>query len=598
MCGIAGILTTQPGSADLERVLLQTQKELRHRGPDDAGLWIQPASIAAFSHNRLSILDLSSAGHQPMSTPDGALTITFNGEIFNFLELRASLERDGIQFQSHSDTEVILRLYEKHGRDCVKQLRGMYAFAIWDERDRSCFIARDPFGIKPLYFAQSAGTFIFASELRPLLSSGLVPRHIDSAALARYFLTGSMPEPHTAVDAIKLLEAGTTLIWKDGQVQQHRWWNFHFASGESSITREEAIRTTRAALVDSVEHHFVSDVPVGVFLSGGIDSTALLALAHASGRRNIQTFSIGVDDSSRDESRMARRTAEHFGTRHTEMRLDADKARELFREFLNAVDQPTIDGFNTFTVSALAREQGIKVVLSGLGGDEMFAGYPSFNKLPSLDRVSKALGPFKGIAGQALQMLSGHPPLVRLGSALCDGGTLPQLYDAFRGIFSSRHARVLARHLTGEEPPRVPDSSRDETPATPSPRDAVSVLEMSRYMRNQLLRDSDVMSMAHGLELRVPLLDVSLFHAVSSIPAQYRLEQGKQLLLAAVPEIPDWIRNRPKGGFLFPYEQWLASPDWRALFEKELGDIPVPLTNWYQRWSIFVFKRWRAAVGL
>lgn len=554
--------------------------------------------MAAFSHNRLSILDLSSAGHQPMSTPDRALTITFNGEIFNFLELRSALEHDGVIFQSRTDTEVILRLYEKHGEECVKHLRGMYAFAIWDEPNRSCFIARDPFGIKPLYYAQTAGTFVFASELRSLLSSGLVPKRIDSTALSHYFLSGSVPEPCTAIEAVRMLEAGTSLMWKGGRATQHRWWTLRFASEGSGITREEAIRVTRAALVDSVEHHFISDVPVGLFLSGGIDSTALLALAHASGRRNIQTFSIGVDDPSRDESRPARLTAEHFGTRHTELRLDADRARELFREFLHAVDQPTIDGFNTFTVSSLAREQGIKVVLSGLGGDEMFAGYPSFDKLPTLQRISRALGPLKGIAGWPLERLSGHPPFARLGSALRDGGTLPQLYDAFRGIFPSRHARALARHLTGEAPSRKVERSGNEWSAAPSPRDAICILEMSRYMRNQLLRDSDVMSMAHGLELRVPLLDVPLFDAISCIPAQYRLEQGKKLLLSAVPEIPDWIRNRPKGGFLFPYEQWLASPEWRTLFEKELSDIPVPLTNWYQRWSIFVFKRWRAAAGL
>jgi asparagine synthase (glutamine-hydrolysing) len=598
MCGIAGILTTQPASADLEQALLLMQKGLRHRGPDDSGIWTQREAIAAFSHNRLSILDLSSAGHQPMSTPDRSLTITFNGEIFNFLELRATLERDGVIFQSRTDTEVILRLYERHGRDCVSHLRGMYAFAIWDEREQCCFIARDPFGIKPLYFTQHAGTFLFASELRALLGSGLVPKRIDSTALMRYFQTGSMPEPHTAVEAIKMLEAGTTLTWKDGQMQQHRWWNFHFAADGSGITREEAIRTTRAALADSIEHHFVSDVPVGVFLSGGIDSTALLALAHASGRRNIETFSIGVDEPGRDESHPARLTAEHFGTRHTELRLDAQRARELFHEFLHGVDQPTIDGFNTFTVASLAREKGIKVVLSGLGGDEMFAGYPSFDKLPSLNRISKSLGPFRGIAGWALEKLTGHPPFVRLGAALRDGGTLPQLYDAFRGIFPSNHARILAQHLTGEELPRAIGPANGDVPMTPSPRDAVSIMEMSRYMRNQLLRDSDVMSMAHGLELRVPLLDVPLFHAVSSIPAEHRLQQGKRLLLDAVPEIPEWIRNRPKGGFLFPYEKWLASPDWLSLFEQELSDIPVPLTNWYQRWSIFVFKRWRAATGL
>ena len=617
MCGIAGILSTEVG-ADLQSPLLTMQRALRHRGPDDAGLWQAASGMAGFAHTRLSILDLSAAGHQPMSSADGRFTITFNGEIYNFLELRASLERDGITFHTRTDTEVILRLYEKHGSGCVTHLRGMFAFAIWDEVEGSCFLARDRFGIKPLYVAEAEGRLVFASELQALLQSGMVERQTDSAALVRYFTTGSVPEPLTLVQGARMLEAGTSLVWKDGSSRQERWWRVTFP-GPRPMSRAKAAAITRAALLDSVEHHFVSDVPVGLFLSGGIDSTALLALAHATGRRNLRTFSIGLEDPAHDESRLARRTAEHFGTEHTELKLTADKAREIFARFLDVVDQPTIDGFNTYTVAGLARDHGMKVVLSGLGGDELFGGYKSFQQVPRLVRLARCLGGLRGITARILERVTTAPRFRRLSGALREGGRLEQVYEAFRGIFSTEEAVTLARHFLeaeggerraeGNAGCRMQNGGSGTLSSTSAASqhlngstfsdglglsDAISALELTLYMRNQLLRDSDVMSMAHGLELRVPLVDSALFDAVSLIPASIRLHRDKLLLLDAVPEIPAWIRDSPKRGFLFPYEQWLATPEWQALFAARLRDLPVPATNWYQRWAVFVFKQWTA----
>ena len=591
MCGIAGILSQSSLSADNDEALHLMQQALRHRGPDDQGIWRSPSGKTAFVHTRLSILDLSAAGHQPMSTTDGRLTLTFNGEIYNFLELRTTLEQEGVTFGTRTDTEVILQLYEKYGEDCLLHLRGMFAFALWDEQEQSCFLARDRFGIKPLYYAQANGRLTFASEARALAAGGLPNRETDPAALALYFQTGSVPEPLAMNRVVRMLEAGHSLRWKNGAVQHRRWWQIAFPAGEE-MTVARAAAVTRKALLDTVDHHFISDVPVGIFLSGGVDSTALLALAHATGRRNIQTFSIGVDDPGRDESSLAQRTAKHFGTCHHELKLSADKARELFTRFLDVVDQPTIDGFNTFTVAGLARDNGMKVVLSGLGGDELFAGYPSFEKIPLLHQFSKMLGPFRGLAGIGLAKLRNKPQMVRLGSALADGGSLEQLYDAFRGVFSSADARRLSQHFTGELPKFA--MSGQERIEIQSVANKISALELRRYMLNQLLRDSDVMSMAHGLELRVPLVDSALFDAIATIPAALRLRQGKQLLLDAVPEIPDWIRQRPKSGFLFPYEKWLATPEWQGLFADALKNLPVSLTSWYQRWAVFVFSRWLA----
>lgn len=588
----------QPGSVDLDSSLQRMREGLCHRGPDDSGQWRQAGGLASFAHTRLSVIDVSNAGHQPMHTPDKGCTIVFNGEIYNYRQLRNSLEADGTSFSSNSDTEVILQLYLRHGEECLDLLRGMFAFAIWDERKQSCFLARDRFGIKPLYLMTFNGGVAFASELRTLLRSRLAPHELDPRALSRFFETGTVPEPLTLVKNIQMLQAGTCAQWSGGSLHQRRWWNISFPEPDDAMSVTEATALTRAALEDSIQHHFVADVPVGLFLSAGLDSTALLALAKAAGHEKIQTFTIGIDDTATDESAMARRTAEHFRSTHAELRLDAQTGREMFRDFLGSVDQPTIDGFNTYSVSKLARQHGIKVALSGLGGDELFAGYPSFTRLPQLTRAAQTLGPLKGLAGKALECAANKPPAMRLGSALRDGGSLNQLYDAFRGVYSSRQACHLAEHYTGQKIlkyDRVPDGA---SAAFPTLHDEISFHELSRYMRNQLLRDSDIMSMAHGFELRVPLVDSGLFSAVSVIPASIRLRRGKCLLLDAVPEIPEWIRNRPKGGFLFPYEKWLATPDWRSLFEEELKDLPVPPKSWYQRWSVFVFKRWRATVGL
>ncbi|MFZ4763681.1 MAG: asparagine synthase (glutamine-hydrolyzing) [Roseimicrobium sp.] len=596
MCGIAGILNTRGEALALSDAVRRMQTAMRHRGPDDQGLWTSASVQASFAHTRLSIIDLSAAGHQPMTTPDGRYTITFNGEIYNYRALRESLQREGVAFATQTDTEVILRLFEKQGEACVEHLRGMFAFAIWDEWERSCFLARDRFGIKPLYVAEQGDRLIFASELRAVLASALVPPKTDAQALARYLQTGSVPEPQTLIEGVRMLEAGCAIHWQDGNTRQHRWWRIAFPKSET-VSREEASTRTRAALLDSVEHHFVSDVPVGIFLSGGLDSTALLALAHATGRRNIQTFSIGVDDATRDESSLARRTAEHFGTQHTELRLTAEKARVLFTQFLEAIDQPTIDGFNTFTVAGLAREHGMKVVLSGLGGDELFAGYPSFAKLPQLARMARLLGPLRGLAGAALGLARVNPQLVRLSSALRNGGDFEQLYDAFRGIYSMADAGTLTQHFLGKPVPPPPPPERENLEHGMGIADTISSLELRRYMRNQLLRDSDVMSMVHGLELRVPLVDSTLFDAIAPLPPAWRLRQGKQLLLDAVPEIPDWIRHRPKSGFLFPYEQWLSTPDWQALFADSLRGLPVEPSSWYQRWAVFVFSQWSAKMS-
>jgi asparagine synthase (glutamine-hydrolysing) len=591
MCGIAGLLNRDPSVARRsEEKLRLLQHSLQHRGPDDEGLWLAPCGRAGLAHTRLAILDLSPAGHQPMLSADGQSAIVFNGEIYNFLELRAELEGGGVVFHTRSDTEVLLHLYERDGRAMVDRLRGMFAFAIWDGREGRAFLARDPLGIKPLYYTQREGLLAFASELGALQKAGLAGRELDAGALRRYFESGSVAEPHTLLKDVRCLSAGHTLTWYDGKTDLHRFWSLRF--GGTDIKADAAVRLTRDALLDSVRHHFISDVPVGVFLSGGIDSTAVLALSIAAGQRDLETYSIGVDDPGLDESSAAARTAAHFGTRHHELRLDAAVMSASFPKFLARMDQPSIDGFNTFTVAGFARAQGMKVVLSGLGGDELFGGYPSFQQVPRLARLTRLLHQVPGMpfCGGLMELHLPRPPWRRAAGLLRRKPSMTQAWRAFRGVFTSHEARTLAsRYAEGmfddeAEPDDMELSAADE-------RDQVSALELNLYMRNQLLKDSDVMSMAHGLELRVPMVDRVLFETVARIPANLRLQPGKRLLVDAVPEIPSWIAQAPKRGFLFPYQKWLSS-EWGDAFQEVAARLPVSKPSWYQLWSVFMLERW------
>ncbi len=580
-----------------EAALASMLSAMRHRGPDDQGLWQSPGGDARFAHARLSILDLSAAGHQPMSIANGRYTITFNGEIYNFHALRASLEADGVQFHTRTDTEVILHLYAREGPACVQKLRGMFAFAIWDELEHSCFFARDPFGIKPIYLATKTDGIIFASELRTMLASGFLSKTLDPSATTAYFKTGSVPEPLTLVKGVRRLEAGHTLTWKAGKISTGPFWNVEFPDYLPAV--KDPVAHARSALLDSVNHHFVSDVPVGIFLSGGMDSTALLALARVAGINQIQTYCIGVEDATLDESSLAKKTAEHFGASHHEMRIDATVGRAKFDQFISSLDSPTIDGFNTYVVSSFARELGTKVVLSGLGGDELFGGYSSFWKVPKLLKVCRAIQalPFAAKITSAVMQSSIQSPRVRrFGSMLDKKIGIAEVYQSYRGIYLLDEAEKLSMHLTGASQKEVKYSLKPVH--TADPLDAISELELTRYMRNQLLRDSDVMSMAHGLELRVPLVDSALFSAIAQLPASTRIRPGKQLLADAVPEIPRWVREQPKRGFSFPFDSWLNSPDWKPLFNEALKDLPVPATAWYQRWSIFVLKHWCQEMGI
>lgn len=643
MCGIGGIVGAHSGRADLENRLLAMQHALRHRGPDDQGLFLSTHAVAGLVSTRLAILDLSPAGHQPMQSADGRYTIVFNGEIYNFRTLRAELLVDGYLFESNSDTEVVLQSYQREEAKCLERLEGMFGFAVWDEQERTLFLARDPLGIKPLYYCVDNGSLCFASEIRTLLRSGLISGGISAEGVRGYLMSGSVPEPATLVEGVRMLPAGQYLTWRDGKTETTKYWEVGFGKTEGGRQKAETLRSSapalslpssadcsvrcpqrgqeespleradattakqttgggkmsygdatrlvREALEESIARHLVSDVPVGVFLSGGIDSTTLVALASQKVREPLRTFTISFDDSTYDEGSVAAKTAAHFRTKHTDWRLDSANAKKLLEEFLERSDQPSIDGFNTFCVSKMAHDHGLKVVLSGLGGDEVFGGYQSFRKIPQMLAGSKRLGllgPLRGAAGWLLQ-ISRAPRTRRVGSFLSNAPDIEAAYACMRGVFTAREAGQLLPlfGINGED---LAAANMQPIPAQPTLEDEVSYLELTRYMRNQLLRDSDVMSMAWSLELRVPLVDRKLIDAVSQIPAQWRLARGKQMLLDAVPEIPEWVRRRPKQGFTFPFQDWVTT-EWRDVFERIEKNSPVPLGNWYRTWCLFALEK-------
>lgn len=590
MCGIAGIIQDRH-THDLSKLSDRLQAALQHRGPDDQGTYLCPSGQAALIHTRLAILDLSPAGHQPMATADQRYWISFNGEIYNFRHLRDQLAAQGETFYSQTDTEVILKLYQRQGPACLQQLRGMFAFAIWDTQAKTCFIARDPLGIKPLYYWHSGHTLVFASEIRTLLASGLPDRQLNPTGLYGYLTQGFISEPDTLLQDIHCLPAGHWLRWQAGEHQITPYWQLQFGSEPMALA--DATARLRNALVDSIRHHLVSDVPVGIFLSGGIDSTAVTALARQVQGNTLKTYSIAFAEDQWNEAPLARRVAQTFATDHSELLLTPQVGESLLGKFLQSVDQPSVDGFNTFCVAQLAHTQGAKVVLSGLGGDELFGGYPFFRSLPRLLQAGQwlqRLQPLGQILGTGLETYGRSPKQRRIGSWLRQPTSVSNIYQNLRSIFSAAEAHTILQHYCPGH--RIDGGlSGAEPPPQPSPADTLSWLEINRYMRNQLLRDSDVMSMTWGLELRVPLVDRALLETISAIPADLRLAPGKYLLTQAVPEVPDWIINRPKQGFAIPFQLWMET-DWQHLFD-DLPSLPgVSLQSWYRRWSLAVLQRW------
>ena len=635
MCGIVGIIARNSHvSPDL---LQRATSSLAHRGPDDSGTVILRESVVGpleigLGNTRLAILDLSSLGHQPMQDRETGNWIVYNGEIYNFRQVRQMLEREGTQFASHSDTEVLLKAYACWGEACLQRLRGMFGFAIWDARQRRLFIARDPMGIKPLYYSEADPYFLFASEVRTILGTGLVARQLDQSGLMNYLDFGSVYDPNTLIEGVKSLRPGHYLVWEKGQTREVMYWDL--AASEQGATATRSARSIfgeqakkkindelRGTLEESVRLQLVSDVPVGVFLSGGIDSSSLVALLSQNGVR-LNTFSLVFREADFSEAHYSRAIAKRFGTEHQEILVSQRDALDVLPGAIAAMDQPTIDGVNTYFVSREARAKGVKVALSGLGGDEMFAGYSSFRTVPHMEKfvrwwryVPEALR--LQVAATFARSADKTDRNRKLVALALSNGRLIHPYFLSRMLFTPYQRDGLLKRSDERDVDRANQPLRESLSRARllDSVNRVSYLESRCYMLNTLLRDADFMSMAHGLEIRVPLIDHRFAELVFSVPGSWKLDANdpKHLLVTALQgALPTGIVRRKKRGFTLPFEHWLRDElhsgvetviqrakdgplasvlDGSAAY-RVWTDFLQGRTSWTRPWGIYVLQRW------
>ncbi|MBL6946563.1 MAG: asparagine synthase (glutamine-hydrolyzing) [Rhodospirillales bacterium] len=567
MCGIAGIFSFQADAPPIDAgELVVIRDHMAPRGPDGAGSWISDDGRIGLAHRRLAIIDLSDDAAQPMEIEGGRYRITFNGEIYNYRALREELTAQGVRFKTQSDTEVVLQLYARHGPDVVSKLRGMFSFAIWDETKRGLFAARDPLGIKPLYYSDNGGTFRIASQVKALIAGGKAGKAPDPAGHVGFFLFGHVPEPHTLYRDIRALAAGHTLWVDAGGIADAKPY-FDVPTVLAGTDGGAQDFSLRDALLDSVRHHLVADVPVGVFLSSGIDSTAICGLAAETHGAGLNTITLAFEEfagTEMDEAPLAEEVARTYSTSHQTRTVAGGDFRAARAHILAAMDQPSIDGVNTYFVAKAAADAGLKVALSGLGGDELFGGYDTFRQVP---RLVGALGGIPGIAtlGKAFRIISA-PLARRLTSpkfaGLLEYGT--RYGDAYllrRGLFapwelpSVLDPDFAALGWQALEARLRLDAAQD---AIHDARRKIAALEMCFYMRNQLLRDADWAGMAHSLEIRVPLVDAALLRAVAPEMAKDGAPTKADLAKTPATPLPRAVLDKPKTGFFIPVQDWLT----------------------------------------
>lgn len=621
MCGINGIYGLKEENGAKQKVVAMNNC-MRHRGPDDEGVFTE--EDIALGHRRLSIIDLSAAGHQPMSSSDGRYHIIYNGELYNFKELKFELQRivsgsgqGAFPFKTNTDTEVIIAAYARWGADCLKYFNGMFAFAIWDSTNKELFVARDRLGIKPLYYLFTDGVFAFSSELRSLLSARLIPGQINEAALSDYLRYQTVHAPETIIKGVKMLMPGHFIELNNGAAKIKRYWDLNDNTSKSAEGRtyEEVCKDVNHLLTKSVERRLIADVPFGAFLSGGIDSSAVVGLMSKVSAGKVRTFSVTFDESEFSESKYAQMIAKKFNTDHHEIRLKPDNFIEELPNALKAMDHPSGDGPNTYIVSKATKNAGITMALSGLGGDELFAGYDVFKRSIDLQKkkwLNAVPKYMRSVGGELLSKAKPGVSSEKIAELMKEEKiSFESFYplsrqvlldEQIRGIVKNKElsANVISEMVLG-----LSGMKRKIT--------AVSIAEISSYMQNVLLRDTDQMSMAHALEVRVPFMDHQLVEYVLGVPDKFKgLDSPKKLLVDAMGDLlPSEIVNRPKMGFTFPWKQWMknelktfcdekmSSLSNRSHFNKEgvqklwsdfLRDDPK--VTWSRIWYLVVLENW------
>jgi asparagine synthase (glutamine-hydrolysing) len=626
MCGIAGIFNNNSNISHerLNQGLQRMLDALEHRGPDDRGevkISPQKGVTLYIGHQRLSIIDPGPGGHQPMSNNDSSLWISTNSEIYNYKELKSELS-DNYNFRSSSDTEVLLRSYEKWGLGCLNKIRGMFAFSIWDEPNKRLILARDRIGIKPLYYCSENNIFLFASELRAIIASKIKKPSINKSGIFQYLSYGRVGSSESILESITELPPGHFLIADMNGIKVEKYWNPSYQTNETQ-TPSEVIEQIGNIFEESVKQHLISDVSIGAFLSGGIDSSALVSTINSITSTPIKTLSITFNEKDYDESKYSSKMSKNLGLEHHEILLSEENLLENLSPALSSMDQPTVDGINTYIISQAAKNIGIKVALSGVGGDELFAGYNSFSIIPQLIKIDKFLQKFplnlrkkfSHIASKLIPLSDKNTKLKHLISGQYNGA---HIYYLFRALFCEQdlgklfsnsllYEKEINKHLNQTQ-------KLIESKSKLSPINLISYLEMSQYMTTTLLRDTDMMSMANGIEIRVPLLDHKLIEFMFSVPSNMKIKKGvsKPLLINSLStKLPDFIVQRKKMGFTLPFEVWM-----RGKIKSEVESVLLtPLEqlselisqdsiqktwidflknrcSWSRPWSLYVLKKW------
>ena len=594
MCGIAGFIDSNTSTADRAAAVDRMCAAMWHRGPDDGGLESQ--GEATLGMRRLAIFDPAN-GHQPMRTPDGRFALVFNGAIYNFRELRTELGAAGWPFRTECDTEVLLAAYAHWGDGCLDRLRGMYAFAIWDAQEKKMFLARDPFGIKPLYYRQNGEQLLFASEVTGLLAAGVFSAEIDPASVSDYLSWFAVPAPRTIYRGVFSLRPGECATWQRGRLAVRQSWSFRSISpgARPCASSEEFVAELRGRLDDSIRAHMLADVPVGAFLSGGLDSAVVVGLMMRGAKTRLRTFSIGFEEAGYSEAAEAEATARHFGTQHHIRVLTGKEVAADIERLMAAYDQPTGDGINTYYVSQAAHAGGVKAALSGLGGDELFGGYPSFRNLRRLPfwlrRWRSLPRPLRNAALTRLR--AGDTRRRKLADLLGQAHDIHELAAMQRLVFSESGRRSLllpdVREASGSPVNFHPElASLKAELATADAFGIASAWELRTYMADVLLRDSDVMSMRHSLELRVPFVDRPLIEWLWQQPAAYKYspQRPKSALVEATADLlPPGLRSRRKRGFTLPFGVWMKG-ELLPFLDETFSDSSIGRSGLFQRSAV------------
>jgi asparagine synthase (glutamine-hydrolysing) len=610
MCGIAGWVNFK--SRQVEETMMRRMTDaMAHRGPDSDGFFL--GNGVGLGHRRLSIIDLSTSANQPYTDNSGRYVIVFNGEIYNYASVKAMMPE--YAFRTSGDTEVLIAAYAKWGAECLQHLKGMFSFAIWDKQESEIFVARDRLGVKPLYYSLDQDHFVFASEQRSLLATGLFSRKVDMASLTDYFSYQSIPYPYSAIESISQLEAGTWLRVKEGRSEKKVYWDVTNTKVDFDFSDAAAVqKRIRELLFGSVERRLVSDVPVGAFLSGGIDSSAVVGLMAEASSDRPNTFNIAFTEKEFDESPYADVIARKFNTRHTRLELKPAVFLEELENALGAMDIPSGDGVNTYVVSKAIRQSGITVALSGAGGDELFAGYPYFNQFLSVQKnkwlwnmpapVRRGLASVAGMKNRRIRQLLD-----------VDSPSIGDVYPVFRQLLSPE----MLRRLTGLNVSRGSTALQQELYRKKGAIERlpmlsqVSAAEYLGYTQHTLLKDTDQMSMAVSLEVREPFFDADLVEFVLAVPDHIKKPAyPKSLLVESLnPMLPDEIVFRRKQGFLFPWSIWLKN-ELRSFCELRIKNISKrpfingqelmaywqrflkgdPSVRWGEIWLFVVLEYW------